>query len=102
MNLGEDSRLNPAKDSADFIPGLIGSYPNYFIDVREEDLPDFLDLLDNFKKSPKDMERLAKYAINRSDERFWDAYDWFQQRFYEDEPVQGGLFDLSRYYYNAR
>lgn len=100
--LGEESRLNPANDSADFIPGLIGSYPNYFVDVREEDLPDFFDLLANFKKSPKDMERLAKYGVNRADDRLWDAYDWFQQRFYEDEPVQGGLFDLNRYYYNAR
>ena len=100
--LGEERRLDPSKDSADFIPGLIGSYPNYFFDVREEDLPDFFDLLANFTKSPKDMERLAKYGVNRADERLWDAYDWFQQRFNEDEPVQGGLFDLNRYYYKAR
>jgi hypothetical protein len=102
--LGEERRLNPANDSADFIPGLIGSYPNYFVDVREEDLPDFFDLLANFKKSPKnkDMERFAKYSVNRADDRFWDAYDWFQRRFNEDEPVRGGLFDLNRYYYNAR
>ncbi len=39
--VGEDKRLDPSKDSADFIPGLIGSYPNYFFDIREEDLPDF-------------------------------------------------------------
>lgn len=100
--LGEDTRLNPAKDSADFIPGLVGSYPNYFVDVREEDLPDFINLLANFKKSPQDMQRLAKYAINRADDRLWDAYDWFQQRFYADEPIEGGLFDLNRYYYNAQ
>ena len=37
----EDARLNPSKDSADFIQGLIGSYPNYFFDVQEKDLPDF-------------------------------------------------------------
>ncbi|NTV15224.1 MAG: peptidylprolyl isomerase [Desulfobulbaceae bacterium] len=101
--LGEDERLNPAKDSSDIIPGLIGSYPNYFIDVREADLPDFFDLLANFsEKDPRDMVRLAKYAINRADERMWDAYDWFQQRFYADEPVEGGLLDLNRYYYDAK
>ena len=98
---GEDGRLNPAKDSADFLPGLIGSYPNYFIDVREEDLPDFIDLLARFEKSPRDRERFAKYGVNRADERLWETYDWFQQRFYEDEPVEGGLFDLNRYYYRA-
>ena len=98
----EDGRLNPAKDNADFILGLIGSYPNYFVDVKEEDLPDFFDLLANFKKSPEGMARLAKYGINRADERFWEAYDWFQKRLVEDEPVHGGLLDLNRYYYIAR
>ncbi|HTG01980.1 MAG TPA: fatty acid cis/trans isomerase [Nitrospirota bacterium] len=100
--LREDGRLDPSKDSADFIQGLIGSYPNYFVDVREEDLPDFIDLLAHFKKTPQDFERLAKYGINRSDDRFWDEYDWFQKRFLEDEPVHGGLFDLNRYYYHAQ
>jgi hypothetical protein len=98
----EKGELDPSKDSADFIHGLIGSYPNYFVDVREEDLPDFFDLLAHFEKSPKDYERLAKYGVNRADDRFWDMYDWFQKRFYEDEPVRAGLFDLNRYYYLAK
>jgi hypothetical protein len=100
--LKEDARLDPSKDSADFIQGLIGSYPNYFFDVKEKDLPDFIDLLAHFDKSPKDLERLANYGVNRADDRLWEAYDWFQQRFNEDEPVRGGLFDLNRYYYYAR
>ena len=100
--MGEGGRLDPQKDSADFIPALIGSYPNYFVDLREEELPDFFDLLAHFKKSPHDLERLARYGINRSDDRFWPAYDWFQQRFMEDEPIRGGLFDLNRYYYIAQ
>jgi hypothetical protein len=99
---GEDGRLDASKDNADFIPGLIGSYPNYFFDVREEDLPDFLDLLAHFDKSSRDLERLAKYGVNRADERFWDVYDWFQKRFQEDEPVHGGLFDLNRYFHKAQ
>ena len=97
----EDARLDPSKDSADFIMGLIGSYPNYFVDVHEKDLPDFIDLLAHFDKSPRDLERLAKYGINRADDRLWGAYDWFQQRFNEDEPVRGGLFDLNRYFHLA-
>lgn len=100
--IGEDKRIDPAKDSADFIPGLIGSYPNYFVDVREEDLPNFFDLLAHYDKSPKDMARLAEYGINRNDPRFWDTYDWFQKRFQEEEPVRGGLLDLNRYYFKAQ
>jgi hypothetical protein len=99
---GEKGVLDPSKDSADFISGLIGSYPNYFFDVREEDLPDFFDLLAHFDKSQNSYERLAKYGVNRAEDRLWDMYDWFQKRFYEDEPVRGGLFDLNRYFYLAR
>jgi hypothetical protein len=100
--LDEDERLDPAKDSADFIPGLIGCYPNYFFDVPEQDFPDFIDLLSHFDHSPKELAQLARYGVNRADERLWSTYDWFQQRFNEDEPVQGGLLDLNRYYYLAR
>ncbi|MEN6431305.1 MAG: fatty acid cis/trans isomerase [Smithella sp.] len=99
---GEKAELDVSKDSADFIPGLIGSYPNYFFDVREEDLPDFFDILAHFDKSPQAFERLAKYGVNRAEDRLWDTYDWFQKRFYEDDPVNAGLFDLNRYYYLAK
>jgi len=99
---GEKAQLDVSKNSADFIDGLVGSYPNYFFDIREEDLPDFFDLLSHFKKSPMDYERLARYGVNRAEDRLWDTYDWFQKRFHEDEPVNAGLFDLNRYYYLAR
>ena len=98
----EDARLDPSKDSADFIDGLIGSYPNYFFDVHEKEMPDFIDFLETYDESPKNAYRLAKYGINRADDRLWETYDWFQQRFNEEEPVRGGLFDLNRYYYLAR
>jgi hypothetical protein len=98
----EKAELDASKNSADFIGGLIGSYPNYFFDVREEDLPDFFDVVAHFDKSPESYKRLAKYGVNRAEDRLWDVYDWFQKRFYEDEPVNAGLFDLNRYYYKAK
>jgi hypothetical protein len=99
---GEGGALDASKDRADFLSGFIGSYPNYFVDIREEDLPDFFDLLANFRGSAEDAERLKKYGVNRADERLWETYDWFQERFNRDEPVRSGLFDLNRYFYKAR
>jgi hypothetical protein len=101
MLYNEEKWLNPSRDSLEFKPGLLGSYPNYFFDVRQEELADFFDMIVNFTTSPKDMARLGKYGINRGDDRFWGAYDWFQKRFDEDEPVRGGLFDLNRYFSEA-
>jgi len=99
--LGEDKRLNPAKDNLEFIRGMIGSYPNMFFDIHQDDIPDFIDLIHSFDASEKDRARLARYAINRSDDRFWETYDWFQKRLDEEEPVRGGLLDLNRYFHKA-
>jgi len=93
----EKKVLDPAKDRIDVLPGFIGSYPNYFFDVHENDLPDFLQLLSSKTIDEKDIERFISYGINRSNPHFWEEYDWFQQRFYEDQPIQAGKFDLNRY-----
>ncbi len=98
---GEGGALDPSRDRADFIKGFIGSYPNYFVDLEEKNLPDFFNLLENFTGSPEEIARFSKYGVNRADERLWEAYDWFQERFILDDPVAAGLFDLNRYYYLA-
>ncbi len=97
----EDKFLNPAKDKADFVKGFIGSYPSIYIDIHEKELADFLKLLENFTGSKEDNELFWKFAVNRGQHDFWSHYDWFQNRFKQDEPVQSGLFDLNRYYYES-
>ena len=89
----EKEQLDPSKDTMDFIPALISSYPSYFLDLEAGDVPDFLDMLQNFDGSPVYMAKLQKYGVNRSDERFWPLYDWFQARAYEEDPIEAGLFD---------
>jgi len=44
------------------------------------------------------IDKVKHYAISRSDEKFWDYYDWFQERFEKDDPMNVGLYDLNRYY----
>jgi hypothetical protein len=86
------------KDTMDVIKGSVGSYPNLFAVVKYDDLPDFFDALNHFDGSSKYKEKLKKYFISRSDEKFWDTFDWFQNHFNEANPVQAGLYDLNRYY----
>jgi len=95
---GEDGRLDPNKDTLDIIRGSVGSYPNMFFDVSEEELPDFFDMLANFENNDIYIEKVKKYGISRSDKDFWKYFDWFQKRFYDDEPLHSGLYDLNRYY----
>jgi hypothetical protein len=98
---GEAKRLDPSKDTIDFLPMSIGSYPNYFLDVNGEDVPELFDVLENFDGSEEYVAKFDRFGINRADARFWDTYDWFQRRFNEAAPLQAGLYDLNRYYHEA-
>ncbi|WP_345977599.1 fatty acid cis/trans isomerase [Sulfurimonas sp. HSL3-7] len=97
----EDDRLDPSKDTADFIKGSVGSYPNFFMVVKEEELPDFFDLLEHYEETPAYEARLLRYGVARNDLDFWKHYDWFQEHFYKAEPIQSGMYDLNRYYFRA-
>jgi hypothetical protein len=99
--LREEKHLDSRRDVLEFQPGMIGSYPNMFFDVHQDDVPAFLRLLATFDGGEESRRQLARFAINRGDERFWDTYDWFQRRFDEDEPIRGGLLDLNRYFHQA-
>jgi len=94
----EKGRLNPAKDTLDILPISVGSYPNVFFDVNEDDLPDFFDMLVNFEATDVYIEKINKYAISRSNKDFWNYFDWFQEQFYKKDPLNAGLYDLNRYY----
>ena len=93
--------LDPAKDTIDFLPGQVGSYPNYFLDVAAEDVPEFFDVLYNFDESPEYVAKFEKFGVDRSDPRFWELFDWFQAAAIEANPVEAGLFDLNRYHARA-
>jgi hypothetical protein len=94
----EKTTLNSNKDTIDFLPTSVGSYPNLFVDVDYKDLPDFFDLLKNYDESEKYNKKIKKYFISRSDDKFWEMFDWFQRYLEESEPKTAGLYDLNRYY----
>lgn len=94
----EESRLNPQKDTLDFVEGSIGSYPNMFVVVKHEDIKEFFDMVANFEPNKVYYKRIRKFTISRDDKNFWEVYDWFQNYFYKTKPIESGLYDLNRYY----
>lgn len=94
----EESTLNSEKDYLDFINGSVGSYINMFVVLNINDVDDFLHLLQNFKGSAEDEKMAQKYFISRSDPKFWQTYDWFQEHFNKTDPIESGLYDLNRYH----
>jgi hypothetical protein len=97
----EGSRMDPSKDTMDFIPGSVGAYPNYFFDFPGDRLDEFFDLMANYDGSPEYEAKLREYGVNRADPDFWQAYDFFQAQLDEADPLHAGLYDLNRYYSKA-
>jgi len=95
---GEEGSLDPSKDTLDIVPGSVGSYPNVFAVVAYKDITDFMDLLKNAEKNEKYIKKFKKYFVSRSDDTFWETYDWFQSRFNQVDAKGAGLYDLNRYY----
>ena len=94
---GEDDRLDPSKDTLDIVDFNVGSYPNAFVVVKSTDMADFLDMMKNMDRSHESVVRLSKYFVSRSDNNFWEVYDWFQNYLYTTDPINAGLYDLNRY-----
>ncbi len=93
--LGEQQ--DSSKDTLDFVHDSIGSYPNVFVHVNEEDLADFFDMLQNYEATPEYRAKFEKYFVSRSDDDFWDMFDWFQDDLNKKDPVRAGLYDINRY-----
>ena len=95
----EDLRLDPEKDRINFIEGFVGSYPNIYLDLDQQEVPEFFEMLSNHSKESEEyFKRVERFTVNRSAKDFWTVYDWFQNRYYESDKLNAGLFDLNRYY----
>lgn len=97
----EENRLVPSRYRLNFIEGYIGSYPNFFFDIKIEDFAGFVSLIKNYKNNKEDLNKMYTYGVNRSDKRFWKTYDWFVSDFKKKDKVNSGLFDLNRYYHKS-
>lgn len=97
----ESSRLDPTKDRINFVKGFIGSYPNVFVHVKQNDLNEFFNLLENYKNTDEDNKKTLKFAVNRANPKFWEVFDWFSNEFKKQDQLNYGLFDLNRYISNA-
>jgi len=91
------SFLDASKDTMDILDFSVGSYPNAFILVEEDDLEDFLKLMKSMDGKDEDIVKLKKYFVSRSNKDFWKVFDWFSKRYKEKFPIESGLYDLNRY-----
>lgn len=93
----EDERREPELDTLTVVPGFLGSYPNFFFNVEQEQLAEFIAAIKN-SHSSEDKETLyRKFGIRRTHPEIWQYVDWFNAQHKKYRGMQAGLFDLNRY-----
>jgi len=93
----ELSWREPEKDALQVVKGLVGNYPNLFMDLPAEAMPLFLEELHQADSEDGMRRLILKYGVLRNSSKFWATLDWFQEWDQKRDPIRYGVFDLKHY-----
>ena len=85
------------EDYLTVVKGFIGSYPNMFFQMPEEQLEDFVAAIGAVKTEADYSQLVDIYGVRRTAPWFWTLSDSFHDYYQRREPVEAGVFDLNRY-----
>jgi hypothetical protein len=93
---GEDKRRIPAEDNLTIAFGLIGSYPNSFLRIKDKDLDKFITQFQAMR-SEEDYRALRdNYGVRRSNPGFWAFSDHVHQLYSRYQPKEAAILDYNR------
>ncbi|MEH6549138.1 MAG: fatty acid cis/trans isomerase [Pseudomonadales bacterium] len=93
---GESKRLIPAEQTLTVLEDVVGSYPNVFYKLDEEELTEFVATIAALKSEQDYKNLLNQYAVRRSSKDFWAHSDSVHDYYYQNRPIEAGLLDYNR------
>jgi hypothetical protein len=93
---GESKRLIDDEQTLTVVEGVVGAYPNVFIDVAEPQLPELVRQLSSMSGDADYQRLLDRYGVRRTDPDFWQFSDWLQRYYQQRQPIVSGLLDYNR------
>jgi hypothetical protein len=93
---GEQKRRLPEEDTLTVVPGFLGSYPNAFFKVKQEDLPGFVDAVVRLAAEEDFAGFMGRYGIRRTDPGFWAHSDLIFGQVESLDYPDRGVLDYSR------
>lgn len=93
---GEEERVIPNEQTLSVLPGIVGSYPNVFLDIDETELGHFITAF-NAVNSHKHYEAfLDEFGVRRTSPEFWAFSDWVHEWYVQNAPIESGYLDFNR------
>ncbi|WP_455222466.1 fatty acid cis/trans isomerase [Kaarinaea lacus] len=96
LMVNEKTRIK-SEDTIDIVEGFVGAYPNFFFEIRFEELDKFIEMYAAIDSYDKYNALVETFGIRRTNPGFWKTSDWFYEKFKHDFPRWAGVFDLNRY-----
>ena len=93
----EAQRRIPEEDYLTVVRGFIGSYPNVFFQLHEQDLDKFVEAIIGLRSEEDYAKLVERYGTRRNATWFWRLSDKFHAYYRKNHPIEAGLFDLNRY-----
>ncbi|MHA2940405.1 fatty acid cis/trans isomerase [Vibrio sp. RC27] len=84
-------------DTLTVMPGLYGAYPNFFFEVDEAKVEEFVSSYTSIRTYLDYELFVHQYGVRRTNPNFWKTVDWFQAYNIKQNPIRAGIFDLNRY-----
>jgi hypothetical protein len=97
MMLLEETHRVPENDKLTIVPGFLGSYPNFFFNVEQNQLEQFITLIENAKTDSDKNQLYEQFGVRRSNPNIWQQADWFNEQHRKYRGLEAGLLDMSRY-----
>lgn len=92
----EDDRRLKDEDNLEVVNGMLGSYPNAFFEVKQEELGEFIVGMENIHTNDDYFNFKSKYGVRRTDKNFWQYSDKLHQWYLTHQPEEYGLLDYNR------
>ncbi len=86
-----------AFDTQTVLPYIAGSYPDLFYEVDYKDIDEFAERYTTLVNTEQYQQFVARFGVRRTDSRFWETSDWFNQQYRREKPLTAGILDLNRY-----
>ncbi|MEZ9512022.1 fatty acid cis/trans isomerase [Vibrio breoganii] len=93
----EDDNRNPEKDTFTLVNGVLGSYPAAFLSLQEREIPELIKIIREVEDDDDYEELLDRFAIRRTDIKFWPFSDKIHAWYEKDQPIEYGLLDYNRF-----
>lgn len=93
---GGQARRRPDEDGFTLLRGFVGAYPNALFRVEQRHLERFVDSVRALDGEPAYAVLRSRYGVRRTNPRFWEYGDRFQDAYRRLEPLDSGLLDYSR------